>query len=236
MKFSTKALGITLLAAVANALTLTITDSTNESLNGLGLSSIHEGAAINYFLLGSTPEELTYGDGKIYKSYGELTYYFNYASNIVQLSVVDAPTISITDGKINLGQQLYACKNINDPYNYSEQSFFVTVGELGTECYPVSIQVNDLGETSSVAATASSTVGYSVDVPVAYTFQLTDTWAYASYTESSSDSSASATIETVESTSSEVVATVAQVSSAGASANRAGSVAAGLAAVFMMLL
>lgn len=215
MKFLTTAAFATLAAAVANAaVTLTVTDSTNDSLNGMGLSSIHEGAGINYFLLGTNAEDLEYVDGKLQAQLGNFPYFFNADQNIVQLSVVASPTVKITDGKIDLGSQVYACKNINDPYNYSKSSYAVVVGEMGTDCYPISIKVNGLDSSSASSAAESTTMAASTN-----TTTVASTLTETVCTECTASSTSINTISSV----------------GGAGKNVAGVAAAGMAAVAMLL-
>lgn len=237
MKFLSVAAFATLAAAVVEAaVTLTVTDSTNESLNGLGLSSIHEGAGINYFLLGSGAEDLEYVDGKLQAQVGNYPYFFNYDSNIVQLSVVDSPTVTITDGKLDLGQQVYACKNINDPYNYSQRSFAVTIGELGDECYPISIKVNGLDDSASSSTStseaASSTAVTSTEVPSSSVNGTTEEPS----TETTTVASTLTETTCTECTKATETPSINTLTSIGAGAkNVAGVAAAGMAVVAMLL-
>ncbi|KAI3406857.1 hypothetical protein KGF56_000318 [Candida oxycetoniae] len=111
--------------------------SENKEIDGKGLYYTHEGAGINYFFI-STEEsspQLTYDDvsKEIYRQISpQIRFQFSKESDIVQLSVFSPETVEIKeDGLLTFtgSDTLYAAKNINDPYRYSENAYAVVVGD-----------------------------------------------------------------------------------------------------------
>ncbi|GME71185.1 unnamed protein product [Ambrosiozyma monospora] len=112
-------------------------ESDNTEIDGNGLSSKHSGAGIDYFFLGTGSETLIFDSSKaqIYKNFaGQYEQYFDVAtSNYVQMTVSDANIASVQFTQVDGGKQyltlgssqdgFYACKNVNDPYNYSASSY-----------------------------------------------------------------------------------------------------------------
>lgn len=107
--------------------------SDDQSINGNGLSSIHEGAAINYFFLGSAAQTLVYDDENnwiYFQPIPDLKQYFSVYQTIVQMTVATeaGTTVTIDDAGVlsfEGSSDFYAQKNINDPYSYSKTSFAV---------------------------------------------------------------------------------------------------------------
>ena len=118
--------------------------SDNEEINTFGLSSIHEGAGINYFFLAApgTAQTLQFDDetNNIFAELGSTPparQYFVISGNILQLSVAGEPlNVQIADdGLVSFpgSESIAAAKNINDPYRYSEEQFaVVTNGAEGS--------------------------------------------------------------------------------------------------------
>lgn len=126
--------------------------SNNSDVNGLGLSSIHEGAGINYLQLGSGAQTLGYDNslGLLY-SPQSTSYGFNYNLTVsvvknsanyngfpyLQLSVIN-PNVSWGIYKLN-GQHLlyardshgkfYVAKNTGDPYSVSTRAYLAGFGD-----------------------------------------------------------------------------------------------------------
>lgn len=139
--------------------------SSNSEINGNSLSSLHEGAGINYFFLGSAPASaLTYdGDMKtIYSSYAGLTQYFTVYEGFTGLTVI-GPNAELTFDDNNTllingtSDSLYACKNTNDPYRYSEKEYGLMhySADAPSECIPLSL-VNGDAASSSAAPSGSA--------------------------------------------------------------------------------
>ncbi|KAK9482511.1 hypothetical protein V1527DRAFT_392339, partial [Lipomyces starkeyi] len=135
MKFSALAIIATFVSsalAATKSVYLTV-KSDNPTIDGQGLSSIHEGAAINYVFLGSGgSEELVYesSNSTIYDPYifPGYPFYLQIWGNIVIIGVGE----TVTQFKIDSSNYLtvngsesgfYAVMNTNDPYNYSAYSY-----------------------------------------------------------------------------------------------------------------
>ncbi|KAK9342431.1 hypothetical protein V1522DRAFT_327800, partial [Lipomyces starkeyi] len=135
MKFSALAIIATFASsalAATKSVYLTV-KSDNPTIDGQGLSSIHEGAAINYVFLGSGgSEELVYesSNSTIYNPYifPGYPFYLQIWGNIVVVAVGE----TITQFKIDSSNYLtvngsesgfYAVMNTNDPYNYSAYEY-----------------------------------------------------------------------------------------------------------------
>ncbi|CEP24943.1 unnamed protein product [Cyberlindnera jadinii] len=132
------------LAAIASAAQIQLTANVKLT-DYTGLSSIHEGAAINYFQVGGQSETLEFDE--------EAATITTDATGVPQtLSLVTSkdgfPFLqlapqeqnvywSVVDGKL-VGYDadcqevtFYAAKNVNDPYQYSKDTFFIggTIGD-----------------------------------------------------------------------------------------------------------
>jgi hypothetical protein len=149
MKFSI----LSALVAVASASQIQL-NTQLRSTYYTGLSSVHEGAGINYFQVGPVSQNLTYNQssGEVYMSInaGDQSSYkmaliipFDNSTTDfpqLQLSVTQGEDIfwSVEGGKLvgtdSSGNEVhfYAGKNTGDPYNYSKNSFLVggTTGNI----------------------------------------------------------------------------------------------------------
>ncbi|ODV96555.1 hypothetical protein PACTADRAFT_1144 [Pachysolen tannophilus NRRL Y-2460] len=118
--------------------------SNNSAVNGLGLSSVHEGAGINYFFLGQGSEKLTYdGVSTIYVE-DSLHQTFQVDSSILELSVTTTYNHWTFDNNNYLALNgstdgFYACKNFNDPYSYSSNEYGVLTEKVNSDCLPIKI-------------------------------------------------------------------------------------------------
>ncbi|KAK9453085.1 hypothetical protein V1511DRAFT_505613 [Dipodascopsis uninucleata] len=120
------------------------------------LSSIHEGAGINYFFLynSSNGQVLNYNETgqQLWANLSSYIYTVGVIYNVLYLSVVStADKITFaSNGTLLLNgtsDGFYGCKNVNDPYNYSSQSYEVThisqdEKPLSTDCIPFTIVGN----------------------------------------------------------------------------------------------
>lgn len=140
--------------------------SSNSEINGNSLSSLHEGAGINYFFLGTaSASALTYdSDMKtIYSSYAGLTQYFTVYEGFTGLTVI-GPNAELTFDDNNTllingtSDSLYACKNTNDPYRYSEREYGLMhySADAPSECIALSIVNGDAVSSSSAAPSGSA--------------------------------------------------------------------------------
>lgn len=140
MKFSTvsiAALSAQIMSGVladeslnGDKIALTVSSKSDE-INGKGLSSIHEGAAINYVFLGDGTTELYYDATQkvIYQPFIENYYQFLDATGPYVALTVSTPSSVFTfdnEGLLYLNGSssgFYACKDTNDPYSYSQNSY-----------------------------------------------------------------------------------------------------------------
>ncbi|CAK7901625.1 cell wall protein Rhd3p [[Candida] anglica] len=130
--------------------------------DGLGLSSIHEGAGINYFLLGEGAEELSYDDETkvVSAQLGTLTASLNTLGDFLAISVTAPQEVTFDGDKlvVNGTSTFYAAKNVNDPYNYSKSSYAVIVAEEGSApADAIKIEITKKGASASSSVASSST-------------------------------------------------------------------------------
>lgn len=136
MKFTLTSTLLFVASALADVIPIQlIARSESAEVNSKGLSSIHEGAGINYFFLGTNAQTLQYDEGAkvIYISLSSdqpnSNQYFAIEGNVLQLTVAAQP-LSVefdADGYAVFAgsNSIYALMNINDPYRYSETSYAV---------------------------------------------------------------------------------------------------------------
>lgn len=112
------------------------TISGNKEVSGLGFSALHEGAGINYIRAAAGPTETyQYDEEKktLFMQAGKFPYKFGIVDGIAQFGVNGFNEVEFkTD---DLGRELltvngspdgfYVCKNINDPYNFSKDNYFL---------------------------------------------------------------------------------------------------------------
>ncbi|CCH40889.1 putative membrane protein [Wickerhamomyces ciferrii] len=146
MQFSTLlATAVALTGASAAAIQSSIRfniESENQEVNNKGLSSIHEGAAINYFFAGEGSEsfDFDYKTGVISKkveiadnqSYEEFFTIQEGGSGFHTLQTspsYDNTKWAVENGYLtgNGSDTFFAVKGTNDPYNYSKESFQIGV-------------------------------------------------------------------------------------------------------------
>lgn len=152
--------------AVAEDVTLFI-KSDNSEVNGNSISFYHEGAGISYGFLGTSAESITLSydesTGSLLDTNSGFTFPipFGVSNNFVQVSVLEPGATFSFDGNTLLangtGDVFYACKNVNDPYRYSEKSYALMYypSDAPTDCIPVNI-VNRPGAASSALVFYSS--------------------------------------------------------------------------------
>lgn len=105
-------------------------ESANKDIDNFGLYSKHEGAGINGVFLSQQGADLSYNfvNQTVYQSFDEYDYAFSVAeNNFVQASIaLEADKIEIIEGYLGQNgntQGWAACKNINDPYQYSKNEY-----------------------------------------------------------------------------------------------------------------
>lgn len=152
MKFST--LAFAGLALAESQIHLKVQD--DSAANGLYLSSIHEGAGINYFLLGANGENLLFNGTairgeEVYEYPFNLGVIFNYLALGPSVSPL---TVSFNGDVLNpLSGSYWACKNTLDPYGYTKSQYIIALGETKPfdECFEVTIVKEDAGAVSLAA-------------------------------------------------------------------------------------
>ena len=140
--------------------------SSNNEVNDFGISSRHEGAALNYLFLAApgVAENLKYDD-ETKTVYTELKagsstvrQPLNVGNTVLQLGgsgdgtkvdIAEDGTLSF-DGSDSIG----AAKNINDPYNYSKDSYAVVKG--GDGAIPIKLVAKFTGDDKESASSSSS--------------------------------------------------------------------------------
>lgn len=140
-------------AAVSNVKLTTASESKESS--DLGFSALHEGAGFNYIRVASGPTETyQYDEEKktLFMQAGKFQYRFGIVNGIAQFGIngfneVEFKTddsgrdLLTVDGSSN---SFYICKNINDPYNYSKDSYFlVTDSTNKDDCSEVFVKKVD---------------------------------------------------------------------------------------------
>ncbi|KAF3987966.1 hypothetical protein FT663_03505 [Candidozyma haemuli var. vulneris] len=168
MHFSTIAL-IATTAAAAETFNLQIVSDDSE-LNGSGIQGLHEGAGISYFgVSGQLGQEFEYDAEKktLHQEQGTFTANVGTSGNYFAVGPAITPSeVTFDDeGKFDIGQQLWACKNLTDPYRYFTDSYGVVVGESANDsCVKIGLQRVD---EATVEESASPSEASSSEVPAA---------------------------------------------------------------------
>ncbi|GME91146.1 unnamed protein product [Ambrosiozyma monospora] len=178
MKFSTLSASALLLVskAIADETVQLFVKSDNSVLSDKGLNAPHEGAGINYFFANTGNGEslnLNY-DG--YSLTVPLTVngdetvnqYFSVADGAVSLAPADKVTgfTFAEDGTLEYNGSadgFEACKNANDPYQYSTSSYEILYkADFGSECVPIKLYKKGGSSSSSASSSeaASLTTSY----------------------------------------------------------------------------
>ena len=181
-----------------------VVDAESSEIDTFGLGSLHEGAGINYFFIGTTAnsQALTYDDSTkqitsdIFGSYPSWVGFTDY-NQILQLSVLgnydlfsfDDESYLLINGSV---AELWACKNINDPYRYSQSSYAISKSKLNSDCLPLKLK-NGSGGSSSVSSsvTVSSSTAHSSSV--SESFSGYNSTSFITSTKSTSSSKPSVT-------------------------------------------
>ncbi|KAK9374912.1 uncharacterized protein V1513DRAFT_444029 [Lipomyces chichibuensis] len=215
MKFSALAIVATL-ASSALAATKQVylkVKSDNPTIDGQGLSSIHEGAAINYVFLGSGSEELVYesSNSTIYDPYilPGYPFYLQIWGNIVIIGVgetvnqfeIDSSNYLTVNGSES---GFYAAMNTNDPYNYSafayEAVYYPEAKDAPKGAIPFRIYAEDVTSSTSSVATTTSSIATTTS-SIATTTSAKPSKTTAVYTNSSITATTTAKNSTATSTS-----------------------------------
>ncbi|KAK9457083.1 hypothetical protein V1511DRAFT_496156 [Dipodascopsis uninucleata] len=166
MKFAVALAALAGLASAATSSINIVLESSDPNFNGNGTSSIHEGAGINYMLVSYVSQGQTFdydsSAGTIsYPLTDEITTYFSSYGGIYQVSVYDSGYFYSfdSDGYLLANGTIppaYACKNMNDPYQYTTYSYgLANVTSTFSDCHDVKLKKVDV---SSSSTTSSSTL------------------------------------------------------------------------------
>lgn len=158
MKFSLALLS-TIATVLAAEYDLTLS-SEDAELNNKGLVGWHEGAGINYLTVGGSPFHTSYDEEKkIFNSDAmgniKTTLSVN-EGNFLQDSVTGPGEFDITDDHVVYkgSDKFYACKNVNDIYNYSAKTYLIMSSNSVGDCK----EVNIVAKKSEDAPPSSSVV------------------------------------------------------------------------------
>lgn len=138
---------LTLLAGAAVAVeTLNLqVVSDNKDLNGKGIQALHEGAGFAYFnVIDQLGQEFTYDADKKLLYQKEGSYLANVGDMFDFLAIGGAVTpgqvIFNEKGELDIGKQVYACKNVNDPYHYFDSSYGLLLHAPNESCVKVALK------------------------------------------------------------------------------------------------
>ncbi|ODV90917.1 hypothetical protein CANCADRAFT_113410 [Tortispora caseinolytica NRRL Y-17796] len=160
MKFSTIA-SASLAAATNSSVLLTV--KSDNILNGLSFTSLHEGAAMNYLFVAnsSTGFPATYDDSAktVSVPFIEVSDFFlQNLSPFVGFDTDPSSPVTISNEILSIGgvSTFYGCQgsgDVTDPYSYIENSYAVVDKKLdGYTCYELQIKAVAGSATSSSSA------------------------------------------------------------------------------------
>ncbi|GME82442.1 unnamed protein product [Ambrosiozyma monospora] len=160
---STSVLLLLITKTLADETIQLVIKSDNSDLSGKGISSIHEGAGINYMFAGNGAMDLTYASTSITTTDIGYPQYFNVDDDggVISMSVASQSsgfTFS-DDGTLQYNgsdEGFQACKNINDPYNYSSSSYAICYKEQDGDCVDIKLVKKDSSGSSSGSGSGSS--------------------------------------------------------------------------------
>lgn len=160
MKFSTLAL-LTSTAIAAETVDLKIVSDKSE-LSGKGIQALHEGAGISYFGVSDyLGEEFSYDADKklLTQTQGSYTANVGVSGNYFAVGPAVTPSEVTFDeeGKLSIDKQLYACKQLNDPYHYFDDRYGVVVDDAPNDsCVKIGLEEVDGGSDASSSAEPSA--------------------------------------------------------------------------------
>ncbi|OWB57975.1 hypothetical protein B5S28_g3961 [[Candida] boidinii] len=177
MKFSTISIAALSAQVMSGALaadsfngeeiTLTVSSESDE-INGKGLTSIHEGAGINYVFLADGNTELYYDADKkvVYQPFLESSYQFLAAIGSYFALTVTSSGNEFTfddEGVLYLNGSssgFYACKDTKDPYNYSQKTYELMYypEDAPESCLALTLSKAAASEKSSSSETITSSI------------------------------------------------------------------------------
>lgn len=135
--------------------------SDNSDLNNQGLGGMHEGAGINYIAVRGSPLRVSWDRyNRTFTSHnqGDLTTTLSVnEGNFLQDSVTEPGAFDLINYNViyDGSDTFYACKNVNDPYNYSKETYLILSSNSVGDCEAVKI-VAEAVESSSSSAPSSA--------------------------------------------------------------------------------
>lgn len=179
MHFTTIA-SLAALSATALADFLLYAANEDRSVSG-SLYSKHEGAGLNYvFLTSGTGDSFSQDGDHVVSDIangGPYPYNLGYEGEYLAVGPSVTPeTFTFNSGRtLQTGKQFWACKNLGDPYSYSNSEYTIVFGDNAPNdsCVKVSIYKSESSSSSSSAAPSSS---------VAWNSTVTDHQTVTDYT------------------------------------------------------
>lgn len=136
--------------------------SDNSDLNNQGLEGMHEGAGISYIAVRGSPLRVSWDRyNRTFTSHnqGDLTTTLSVnEGNFLQDSVTQPGQFELINYNVvyDGSDTFYACKNVNDPYNYSKDTYLILQSNSTGDCEPVKIVAEAVEDVSSSSAPSSS--------------------------------------------------------------------------------
>ncbi|GEQ69584.1 hypothetical protein JCM33374_g3256 [Metschnikowia sp. JCM 33374] len=152
--------------AAASAESIFFTAKSDDNSINAPISSIHEGAGINYFLVaqGGSGEVFDLTNGVATTKQGPFTANVGVSGPYFAAGPAISPETLTFKGDVLDTNNFWACKNTGDPYSYSANSYIVAVTDKGNNtapfasCSAVKILKSSSGSASSSSAAAASSV------------------------------------------------------------------------------
>ncbi|ODV58735.1 uncharacterized protein ASCRUDRAFT_77734 [Ascoidea rubescens DSM 1968] len=175
-----------------------VVESESSEIDTYGIGSRHEGAGISYFFIGTTSdsEDLTYDDStqKLTSDrFGQYPSWVGFTGEIqlLQLAVMetedlygfDSDNYLLLNGAI---PGLWACKNINDPYRYSESSYAILKTKANDDCLSLKLK-NSVGGSSGGSSSSSVTVSSSGSITSSVSKPSSVSESFSGYNSTSSE-------------------------------------------------
>lgn len=162
-----KSLIVAATAALATAENVNlVVKSDHSDINGNTLGFPHEGAGLNYAFLGtsSASQLLEYDESsKTFTEPGStIPQSLGLSGNFIALTVAEPSAEFTFDGNTlqlnGTSDSFYACKNVNDPYNYSQSSYALMYfkDSAPEDCLALTLEKGSTSSSSSAPAPTSS--------------------------------------------------------------------------------
>ncbi|PVH18390.1 uncharacterized protein CXQ87_001315 [Candidozyma duobushaemuli] len=151
--------------------------SDNSELNGKGIQGLHKGGGFGYFgVSDQLGQEFNYDADKKVLFQNENSLPANVGFMLAEIygyflavgvSVDESDVTFDADGNFNIGKQLYACKQLNDPYRYFADEYGIVASDAPNDsCVKIALQKAGNEPASS---SIGSYVATSVETPASST-------------------------------------------------------------------